>query len=255
VGFQHPEHLEQGDTAGAGRRHRHDLVTAVGAAQGFALDGGVAFEIGEGDGAAVFRHGIGDEAGRLALVEFTRAVFLKAGKDGGEIRLAPQSAGLVKRTVGEKNTFRFGELGEEFGVSLEVGGGALGEDKAIGGEATGGFADVGPGDFAGAVFLLGESEAGDGAGDAAGAPAHGGGAGTGFEDVAIGAEIHVAAGGGGGGLAVVDGDGATVGEVDHHEAAAADVSGERIDDGEGETDGDARVHGVAAFFENFHAGF
>ena len=137
-----------------------------------------------------------------------------------------------------------------------VEGGGDGRDAvAIGGEAASWFANIGPRQFAGAVFLLGESEAGDGAGDAAGAPAHGGGAGTGFEDVAIGAEIHVAAGGGGGGLAVVDGDGATVGEVDHHEAAAADVSGERIDDGEGEADGDARVHGVTAFFENFHTGF
>ena len=254
-GLEHAEHLQQGDAARAGRGHGDDLVAAVVAAQGRALDGGITFEVGEGDVAAVFGHGVGDEAGGFAFVKFARAVFLEAGEGGGELGLAPEDAGLVKRAVGEVDALGLRKLTEKFGGGFEAGGGRLGNNKTIGGEAAGGFADVGPSDFTGAVFLLGEREAGDGAGDATGAPTDGGGAGAGFDDVAVGADIHVAAGLGGRGLAVVDGDVAPIGEVDHHETATTDVAGKRKYHGEREADGGAGIDGVAAFFEDFHAGF
>ena len=68
-----------------------------------------------------------------------------------------------------------------------------------------------------------------------------------------GIEVHVAGGGAGGALAEVDEGGASVGEADEHEAAAADVAGGGVGDGEGEADGDGGVDGIAAGVENLDA--
>ncbi len=96
-------------------------------------------------------------------------------------------------------------------------------------------------------MLLRVGEAGDGAGDSAGLVADEGHAG---DDVALGVEVHVAAGGGGGLFAVVEEVGFAVLVADEHEAAAADVAGRGIDDGEGEANGDGGVDGVAALLED-----
>ena len=56
------------------------------------------------------------------------------------------------------------------------------------------------------------------------------------------------------GLAIVDGGVAVaLGEVDHHEAAAADIAGARIGDGERKADRDGRIDRVAAAVENLDA--
>ena len=251
--LEHRQHLEERDATGAGRGHGDDVVAAVGAEQRCAFGDVVGLQVGEGDEAAVFLHGLGDEAGGRALVEFARAVFLEAGKRGGEVGLYPEIARFPESASVEENLFRFVEWGEEFGVGAVEGGGDGRDAVAIGGEATSWFANIGPRQFAGAVFLQGEREAGDGAGDAAGTPTDGGGRGAG-QDIAVGPDIHIARGGGGCTLAVVEGDGAAVGEADEHETAAADIASEGMHDGECEAGGDGGVDGVAAALEHFEAG-
>ena len=124
-----------------------------------------------------------------------------------------------------------------------------GEDVAVGGELDGGGHVLREGEFAEVLLRVGE--AGDGAGDSAGLVADERHAG---DDVALGVEVHVAAGGGGGLFAVVEEVGFAVLVADEHEAAAADVAGCGVDDGEGEADGYGCVDGVAALFEDGDAG-
>ena len=45
----------------------------------------------------------------------------------------------------------------------------------------------------------------------------------------------------------------TVGEVNHHEAAAADIAGARIADGERKTDRDGGIHRIAALLQDVDA--
>ena len=68
------EHLDQRDAAGARRRHRDDLVAAVGAAYRRALLGLVGGEILLRDQPAVGLHVLGDAIGDPALVEGVGAV-------------------------------------------------------------------------------------------------------------------------------------------------------------------------------------
>ena len=56
------------------------------------------------------------------------------------------------------------------------------------------------------------------------------------------------------GLAIVDGDVAVVfGEMDHHEAAAADIAGARIGDRERKAGRDRGIDRIAAAFEDLDA--
>ena len=55
------------------------------------------------------------------------------------------------------------------------------------------------------------------------------------------------------GLAIVDGGVSTVGEVNHHKTAAADIAGARIADGERKTDRDRSIHRIAAVLQNVDA--
>jgi hypothetical protein len=99
--------------------------------------------------------------------------------------------------------------------------------------------------------LLGVGEASDGAGDSAGLVTderHSG------DYIALGVEVHVAAGGGGGLLAVVEEVGFAVLVADEHEASATDVSGCRVDDRESKAYGYGGVDCVAALLQDRHAG-
>ena len=55
------------------------------------------------------------------------------------------------------------------------------------------------------------------------------------------------------GLAIVDRSVLAVGEVNHHEAAAADIAGARIARGKGKTDRDCGIHRIAALLQNIDA--
>ena len=70
-----------------------------------------------------------------------------------------------------------------------------------------------------------------------------------------GVEVHVARGRSGRALAEVDEGGASVGQADQHEAAAADVAGGGMRHRQREADRDRRVDRVAAGFEDLEPRF
>jgi hypothetical protein len=241
--FEDVEHLDDGGAAGTRWTHGEDGMAAVGAFNWFALDGFVGFEVVEGDGAVVGFHVGGDELGGLALVELFGTVLLEALEGGGEVGLFDDFALFQGR---------FGAVEEDFGGLREAlhDGDLEGEDdlhalgggEAVFGQEAGGFEDFGPFEFA--EFLVGEGEAGDGAGDGGSFVAYA---------LFFGVFVHLRVGGGGGHFFVVDGGGAPVGHADEHVAAAAEVAGFGVDDGEGDGHGDGGVDGVAALFHDVDA--
>ena len=73
------------------------------------------------------------------------------------------------------------------------------------------------------------------------------------DHVAVAVEVHVGRRGERGGLAEIDERLAAVGELDGHEAAAADVAGRGEHHAERVADGDRRVDGVAALLQDVDA--
>ncbi len=67
-------------------------------------------------------------------------------------------------------------------------------------------------------------------------------------------EIHIAGGFGGCGFAVIEEGGFAIGQAHEHESAATDVSSSGLDHGENERRSDSGIHGVAATFQDIHAG-
>ncbi len=124
-----------------------------------------------------------------------------------------------------------------------------GEDEAVGGELDGGRHVLGEGEFA--VVLLRVGEASDGAGDTAGLIADEGHV---WNDIALGVEVHVAAGGCGGFFAVVEEVCFAVLVADEHKATAADIAREGVNDRESKADGHGCVDGVASLLEDLDAG-
>ena len=100
-------------------------------------------------------------------------------------------------------------------------------------------------------MFLRVGEAGYRAGDSAGLVADQRHAG---DDVALGVEVHVAAGCGWGFFAVVKKVGFAVAVADEHKSASADVAGRGIDDGKSEAYGYGCVDCVATLLEDFDAG-
>ncbi len=243
-GVEDAEHLEDADAAGAGRGRGDDVVAVVVAFEGLALDGVVVAEVGEGDQASVGGFGGGDLLGGLAVVEAGCALLRDAGEGLGELGLLEGVVPGVFMAVAEEDAFGLGVFGEGVGVVVEGVGLPLGDGEAVRGELDGGLEERGPGGVA--VSGVGECEAADGSGNAGGAPAVDGVLGG----VALGVEVHVVRGLCGGGLAEVDEGGASVGEADEHEAAAAEVAGEGMGDGEGEADSHGGIDGVATGFED-----
>ena len=106
-------------------------------------------------------------------------------------------------------------------------------------------------ELARAVFLQRQRQAGDGAGHADGEAVVARFLRVGF---ALASRKVSLRGRGRRGLAVVDGDVAlALGEMDHHEAAAADVAGARIGHRHGEADRDRGIDRVAAALEHLGA--
>ena len=97
-----------------GGRHAQDLVPAVGAADRRPLLRGIGREVRFRDEAAARAHLLGDEPGRLPLVEAVGALGGDALERPREIRLLEEIAGAIGDTV-------LRELGEGSGVGLERG--------------------------------------------------------------------------------------------------------------------------------------
>jgi len=120
----------------------------------------------------------------------------------------------------------------------------VGEHDAVAGQIDRGLQKLRQRELAGAVFLQRQRQPGHGAGDT---DAERGIARFGDVGLAVGPEKNLWRGRGRRGLAIVDGDVLmTLGRVDHHEAAAADIARARIAHGQREAGGDRRIDRVAA---------
>src|SRR5690606_34185522 len=105
--------------------HGEVTVTAIGAAHGVPFDDLVGGEIGACDQAAVRGLVIGNEPGGAAVVKFIGSVLLKAGKRGGQLRLAKNLPGRAGVAVAQEDRAGLGKGAEEpavGGESLRQGG-------------------------------------------------------------------------------------------------------------------------------------
>src|SRR5262249_14367136 len=244
VRFGDVEHLHQANPAGAGRRRRVDVVTAVGAVDRRTGDGPVAVEVRPGDEPAAGLHLGDDLVGDRALVEGVRPVLGNQLERGGEVLLHQPVARLpVAAALGlAEDALQFRKLARRGDEGTDRRGVERVEGKTFLRQADGGEDDFFPGQLAEA--LLGQCQAADGAGDADDLVA----------EFAVLLAVHGFVRGGGGGLAVVDDDGVFLAAgVDDHEAAAADVAGRGVGDGQREGCGDRGIDGVAAFFQDLDA--
>ena len=106
VAFENVEHLDQFDAARGRRRHRDDVVAAIGAAHRRALDGAVTVEIVGRHYAAGGLHGGGDFVRDRPLVEGARALARDRLERVGEIALDQAVAGGHRTAVGLEEDFR-----------------------------------------------------------------------------------------------------------------------------------------------------
>ncbi len=169
-----PHHLQQRDSAGAGRRHGDDLIAAIAAAQRCAFDRRIALEVGERDVAAIFRHGVGNQAGSF------RPRRIRVGRLFGFASASrPARAGArVRRPDGRlhrrgKIRFDSGKRSRCSALRRKRSVVVLRDDEAIGREPARGLANIRPRDFARSIFLLRQREARDRSRNAARPPADG----------------------------------------------------------------------------------
>ena len=244
--FQHPQHLQNPDAAGTGRRRGDDPVSAIGSGQRRALDSGVVLQIGQRDQAAVAGHRFGEFLRRLAFVEFLRAVLRDAVQRARELGLRQSVAGVPISPVLLEDALGFRVLRQVAGA-LQRFRQRIAHWETLRRQGGSGFNEIGP--FAAAVFAMSQLESAHGAGNAGGFPAVQAFAGG----LSGSIQIHVARGFLGSALAKIDEGGTAVGETDQHESAAAQVSGVGMRHGERESDGDRGVHGIAAVLQDLDA--
>ena len=96
VAFEDVEHLDQHDAAGGGRRHRDDVVAAIGAAHGRTFDRAIILEIVGGHDAAGGLHRIRDLFRDRPGVERPRPGLGDCFEGVGEIRLHQPLAGAER---------------------------------------------------------------------------------------------------------------------------------------------------------------
>ncbi len=233
-----------------GRRHRDDVVAAVAAAHDRALDRLVILQIVRRHDAAGFFHRVGDPRGDRALVEGARAALGNRLQRVGEIELDQPVAGVQRlAAVLEQNARRRRPAPQPLGRLRQRIGGIVFDRKALLCQAYGRCDQIGERQFAGTVLLLRQCKASNGSRHADGKP---GIARLRRIGLAFGVEEHGRRGGRRRGLAIVDGGVAAIqvsigfGEMDHHEAAAADIAGARIGHRQREADRDRGIDRVAA---------
>ncbi len=248
VAFENVEHLDQLDAARRRRRHRDDVIAAIGAAHRRALDGAVVSQIVGGHHAARGLHGRGDFVRDRPLVEGARALARDRLERLREIALDQTVAGRHRAAVGfEENLRRRGPARQPrvlVGQRLRP---VVGEGEAVARHRNRRRDQIGQRETAGAVFVLGQREAGDGAGHADGKRGI-----ARFLRIGIALRIEKAFGVDAArrGFAIIDRGVVAIGEVDHHEAAAAEIAGARIADGQRKADRDRGIHRIAALLQN-----
>ena len=99
VALKDVQHLDERRASRTRRGHRKDLVAAVFAPDGLAHHGAVVLQVLEGDEPAVRGHLGGQELRGLALVKPRRAVLQDPVEAVGQVGLAEDLAGLVRRPL------------------------------------------------------------------------------------------------------------------------------------------------------------
>ncbi len=126
----------------------------------------------------------------------------------------------------------------------------VGEIDAVARHRNRGRDQIGQREMAGAIFFLGQREAGDGARHA---DRKRGIARLLRIGIALRVEKALGVDRRRRGFAIIDRGVAAVGAVDHHEAAAAEIAGARIAHRERKTDRDRGIHRIAALLQNVDA--
>ncbi len=231
--------------AGRGRRHRDDVMAAIGSADRQALFGAIFGEIVHRHAPARRPHRVDDSSRHRPGIEARRALGGDGLKGRGEIVERDVVADLGRVAVGlEKDARGRGMAGEHRRGEGERVGEIVVDGQALTRQRGGRRDEIGEGEFARTVFAPGELEARDRAGHA---DREAGKARLERIGLAVGVEKHVLGGPGGRRLAIVDRRRLVeIGAVDQHESAAAEIAGARQGDREREADRDAGVDRVAA---------
>ena len=239
--------MDDGRSAGARRWHAHDVVPAIRAANRLADPGLVIRKIFERDDATVRLHVIDDLLRDLAFVETVRAPVVNLLERPGEIRLLQRFPGFVVSAAGfAKIAAELGKLVHHSRLRLQRAGQNLIDDETISGQFQCRLDKRFPIQFAVAPGSL--PKAAHRAGHTNNQIS---GAGLFRIDLSCLIQKHSGRRFFGRLFPVVDGRRfALAGEINHHEAAAADVSCARPCHGQRESGRDGGIDGVAALLQN-----
>ena len=252
VAFEHVEHLQQQHAAGGRRRHRHDVKPAVAAAQRGALDHAIVLQIVGRHQPAGRADRSGDLLGDRPFVEGARPVARDGIKRARQIALHQAVAAPERLAVAAQKNLRGGGPAREHRLRVRQRVGEIVVDQdAVARHHDGRRDQVAELEFPRAILLMRQRQARHSAGHAD----------RGAElaqlfhvGLAALVEISVWLGRGRRGLAIVDRKLLIAfGEMDQHEAAAADVAGARIGNGHRKADRDRGVDRVAAALEHLDA--
>ena len=249
--LENVQRLDECNAARAHRRHRDDVVAAIGAVQWLAFDGFVGRQIALANESARALHFGVDEIGDGPAIETVGSVLGDQPQRARQIRLLETVALDVRRAVAREDPHRLRKAREQrLGVLVRQR--AL-ERRAhlepVGSEPNRRNDDVTESELP--VLALRICEAGNRPWHTGRERADAAEVGDGF---AVGPQEHVARRECGRHFAVVDRRRAAVGESNHHQAATAQVAGLRMRHGQGEPDGDRGVDGVAALPEDVEPG-
>ena len=167
IAFEDVEDLDQDRAAGRRRRHRHDVVAAIAAAQRLPVDRLIGLEIVRRHQAAGGAHGGHDFLRDRALVEGPRSVAGDGGERVGEVALQQGRAGAERPAVVLEENLGRGRpaLQARFRARQRIRDVIL-DREALARETYGGCDQLRQGEFPRAVFGMGEREARDRAGHA-----------------------------------------------------------------------------------------
>ena len=169
VAFEDVEHFNKHDAAGRRRRHRDDVIAAIGAAHRRALDDAIGLEIVGGHDAAGGLHRSGDLLRNLAFVKCLRTVLRDGEQRVGKVGLYEPVARRERAAVAfEKNLRRRRPARQAGPVDGQRIRGVVGHCDAVARQRDRRHDQIGQREFSRAVFLLGVGEPGDGSGNADG---------------------------------------------------------------------------------------
>ena len=251
VAFEDVEHLDQMNATGGGRRHRNNVIAAIGPADRLAQDRAVIFHVLGGHDPAGLAHGGDDLVRDRTFVKSFRPVAgnrpQRDRKVGLQQILARHQHGAV--AVEKNRRARLPARDARLGQRQCIGN-VVDDLHSVAGERDRRFDQFGERQFSGTVFFVRQRQTRDSARHADGQRRVARFFRIGF---AVRVEKHFLGRGRRRGFAIVDrGIFARLAEVNDHEAAAADIAGARVSHRKRKADRNRRVDRVAAAIQNFN---